>query len=400
MFYGDLSLPAKAAPSNQLPVIDTLIADKAIGVSPLTVNFTVMANDLDGSIAAYEWFVNGFNEGNVGPAYSGLTTHCTHTFLTPHRYSAEVQAVDNYKARAWKTVEIVVNPAPGQPMRVNCGACDYNLWGDPGWFFVPGADYTDSFGNIWLHDQRFSEGTWGWSSSDGPEVNLSEVAGTVDQTLYQCYRYGMGEEATGITYRIPVSNGGYLLKLGFADMRSGNTGETIMDVDVEGVTQVTGLDVFARVGGKTVLTIPLPVDVADGDLTFTLRENSSSSNTPFLNCFEIIPDGTRTEDPVSGAFVEGLTASPNPFNPVLSIVVRYQSGNTVTSATQDNTLRIYNVRGNLVRSLSPSEVLHTGASGVTCCYTWNAGAEASGAYFVRADVGGKKVFSKKAVLLK
>jgi len=47
-----------------------------------------------------------------------------------------------------------------------------------------------------------------------------------------------------------------------------------------------------------------------------------------------------------------------------------------------------------------SEVLHTGASGVTCCYTWNAGAEASGAYFVRADVGGKKVFTKKAVLLK
>ncbi|MBA4387140.1 MAG: hypothetical protein C0404_04105, partial [Verrucomicrobia bacterium] len=293
IFYGDLSLPAKAAPSNSVPAISAFTSDRSSGTAPLTVNFAVKASDPDGTIADYEWFVNGFSQWAPVPAYSGTATNISHTFTLPHRYPAEVQAIDNYKARAWTSKEITVGPTPGDPVRVRCG----RNFG----YYAAGWDHTDASGNIWLHDQAFASGTWGYSGGNEGYV-ASVVAGTEADVLYQYFR--MTDSYSGaFTYRIPASNGCYWLNLKLADMQSSGAGQRIMDVAAEGLTQVYGLDVYAQAGGKTALNIPLYVEVADGELTFTVSRNAASPNDVFLNSFEVIPYSMGNRPPLAAAQV-------------------------------------------------------------------------------------------------
>lgn len=275
MFYGDLSLPAKAAPSNAVPVISAFTSDRTTGAAPLAVSFAVAAGDPDGTVANYEWFLNGFNVGVDGPLYSGLSTNVSHTFTKAHRFAAEVQAIDNYKARAWKSKEIAVAPTPGQPLRATCGKnlSTYN----------PSYDYTDLASNLWLHDQAVVAGTWGYSGGNEGYV-AQAVAGTEDDALYQSFRTG-----SSFTYKIPVPNGGYWLRLKLADMQSTAAGQRVMDVTAEGVTQVFALDVYALAGAKAATTVECYVDVADGELTFSINRNAAATADAFLNAFEVIP---------------------------------------------------------------------------------------------------------------
>ena len=298
MFYGDLSLGAKMAPSNEIPAISALSASRVSGVAPLTVDFSTQASDADGAVALYEWFAEGSQFGRVEPTHVGPNrTSISHTYTLPYRYLARVEVVDKYKARAWKDVEIIVAPQPGQPLRVNCddshrltANADARLqrplsayeYAKNGRF--ESRDYFDAGGNIWLHDQPHIAGTWGLSeAANGDYVNAA-VAGTTDPELFHNFR-----DHTKIAYRVPVPNGTYQLRLGFADMRSTAAGQRVMDITVQGARVATGVDIFAEAGAKTARTLTYEATVQDGELSFSVDKNSASANNAFLNCFEVIP---------------------------------------------------------------------------------------------------------------
>lgn len=274
MWYGDLSLGVKLYPSNSVPVIASVTADKTSGTAPLTATLSAAVRDPDGSIASCEWFINGFDGGYNGPTFSGASTSLTHTFALAHRYPVEVQAVDNYMARAWASKEIVVAPEPNKPVRVRCGK---NFT-----YYTPGWDYTNAAGDVWLHDQAFAAGTWGYSGGNEGYVNAG-VSNTADDAVFQYFRSG-----PSFTYKVPVTNGAYWLNLCFADMQSSAAGQRVMDIDVEGMNMVGGLDVYAQTGPKTAGVLPLYVEVTDGELAFTVRKNAASANDAFLNCFEVV----------------------------------------------------------------------------------------------------------------
>ena len=342
MIYGDLSTRVKLYPSNKLPAISSLTADKTTGVAPLTVNFTASASDTDGTISRYEWFVNGFNSGVDDPVYSNSTGVCAHTYTLPHRYPAEVQVVDNYLARAWTSVDIVVAPIPGEPLRVNCG---YDVTN-----FMPGADHTSSSGKLWLHDQSFGYGEWWvnkgpWGYCDGGEgyfdpgqaghPQYQDVANTEDDTLYQRFRTG-----DSISYKVLIANGNYMLNLGFADMLSSSSGTSVMDVEVEGKTMVSGLDIYAASGPKTAQTISLYTEVADGELDFTLRKNIAAAGPAFLSCFEVAPYTSGNRPPMAesrniktpqNTTVPILLTATDPDNdPMTYIIVKPPAHGTLT----------------------------------------------------------------------
>ncbi|OVE76401.1 hypothetical protein BVX97_01035 [bacterium E08(2017)] len=281
MFYGDLSLPAKAAPSNAVPVITDVTADKLSGSAPLTVNFTVTANDPDGSISSYEWFMTGFTEGAAGPDFAGTDNERAYVFTNAHRYAVEVQAVDNYMARAWQTRTVNVGPKPGETLRVTCGM---NLS-----TYSPDDDYTDTVGDLWLHDQSYANGTWGYSGGRNSSVSQG-VADTMDDTIYQNYRYT--HNAVAFTYTIPVANGGYWLKLMFADMKSTSAGQRVIDIEAEGVQIISALDIYAVAGAKTAYQTDTYIQVNDGELNFTVSKNDGASIEGFLNAFEVVPVNT------------------------------------------------------------------------------------------------------------
>lgn len=298
MFYGDLSLGAKMAPPNEIPVISSLSASRVSGVAPLTVDFSTQVSDADGAVALYEWFAEGSQFGRVEPTHMGPNrTSISHTYTLPYRYLARVEVVDEYKARAWKDVEIIVAPQPGQPLRVNCDEshrltvnADARLqrplsayeYAKNGRF--ESRDYVDAGGNIWLHDQPHIAGTWGFSeAANGDYVNAA-VANTSDPELFHDFR-----DHAKIAYRVPLSNGTYQLRLGFADMRSTAAGQRVIDITVQGVRVATGVDVFAQAGAKTARTLTYEATVQNGELSFSVDKNSASPNNAFLNCFEVIP---------------------------------------------------------------------------------------------------------------
>ncbi|MBA4388214.1 MAG: hypothetical protein C0404_09550 [Verrucomicrobia bacterium] len=298
IFYGDLSLPVKPTAANQMPVISVFTNNVITGSAPLTVNFAVTASDPDGSISNYEWFVDGHWYGEVNPTHSGASvTNISHIYTLPHRYLARVEVMDNYKARAWQEKEIIVGPAPGQPLRVNCD--NVNNWIGNNYDYVkkcyrPGADYTATNGDIWLHDQEYIAGTWGLSGTCYGGYVEQPVANTTDPALYKVFR-----TSSSMTYRVPVTNGGYWLNLGFADMQSSGAGQRVMDVEVEGALMVSGLDVYSQVGGRSAMTVSLYTEVTDGELTFTVEKNVSSPNDAFINCFEVIPYAGGNRPPMA-----------------------------------------------------------------------------------------------------
>ncbi len=286
VFYGDLSLPAKAAPANQVPVVESFGGDKTAGRAPLTVDFSLAAGDADGEIVRHEWFLNGFFEGVYGPEAVNLDGVRTHTYTQPRRYLAEAQAVDNWKARVWAIQEIRVAPEQAAPLRVQCG---WTLT-----HFTPESDYTDGQSRLWLHDQAFAAGTWGYAGG-GIRFVSDGVAGTDDPGLYQRFR-----EGTSFSYRIPLANGGYTVILHFADMRSTGADQRILDIALQGIPRLTGLDVAAEAGLKTALAVPLNIAIGDGDggeLILTVARNEAATADPFLNAIEILPGLGPNEAP-------------------------------------------------------------------------------------------------------
>lgn len=284
-FHGDLSVKAKVAPANQMPVISGVTADRSSGIAPFTVTLTTSASDADGTIANYEWFLNGYDYGRKEPQYTGSSNSRTVSFALAHRYPVRVQAIDNYRAWVAASTEVVVAADSTKPIRVRCGK---NFT-----YYTYGWDYTNAAGDVWLHDQAFTSGTWGYSGGNEGYVNAA-VSNTVDDALFQYFRSG-----STFTYRVPVTNGTYWLNLHLADMQSSGSGQRIADIDVEGVTQMAGLDVFAQLGGKAAGLVALCAAVTDGELTFTVKKNAASPNDVFLNSFEIMPYSGGNRPPVA-----------------------------------------------------------------------------------------------------
>ena len=96
----------------------------------------------------------------------------------------------------------------------------------------------------------------------------SEIAGTIDDPLYQLQRFDRPAPPE-LTYTFGVPNGDYTVNLLFAENWSGAwaAGVRVFSVQMEGTTVISNLDIFSEVGARTALVKSVPVTVADGQLT-------------------------------------------------------------------------------------------------------------------------------------
>ena len=160
---------------------------------------------------------------------------------------------------------------------------------------VGGAAYTDAGGNLWSADTGFNTGSaLGWPAS-------TVIAGTSEPTLYQTERWDE-PSAPALTYSFNVPNGTYQVKLHFAENYSAlfAVGQRVFGVQVEGVTVIPALDVFAEAGARTALIKTLDATVSDGALNIAFIHNVED---PFVNAIEVYsvtsaPDTTAPSTPV------------------------------------------------------------------------------------------------------
>ncbi len=286
MYYGDLSLPVMASQSNLPPVVDSFSADKTTGPAPLTVEFSAEATDTDDSIVLHEWFCEGYRQNGITmePQYSNMSSVQTHTYQLAHRYLAEFQVMDQFRARAWaQPVTIAVSPTPGTILRINCGRHSR--------YAVADFDYRDDDGNLWLHDQDYlNDGTWGWSSNHN-ETNIigGDIGGTELDDVFAYYR--KTRDGT-VSYHIPIQNGRYKVTVGFAEpSASVAVGERLIDVTMEGETWLSAFDIIAQAGAaKTAVTTEAIVEITDGELNLDFFPNQASEQEAVVNSIVVEPD--------------------------------------------------------------------------------------------------------------
>jgi hypothetical protein len=96
-----------------------------------------------------------------------------------------------------------------------------------------------------------------------------------------------------------------------------------------------------------------------------------------------------------------FAVSPNPFNPVVSVLLRITDKNGFAGKKWNRMLSVFDIRGVRVASLEPSRFRYNSANQISSTtWQWNAGQAASGAYVIRIDAGNGKVLTKKVVLTK
>jgi hypothetical protein len=106
-------------------------------------------------------------------------------------------------------------------------------------------------------------------------------------------------------YSFAAANGNYQVNLYFAETCTGQTvGARVFDVQMQGLTVISGLDIFATVGTNVALVKSANATVTNGTLAIQFVHRSTNGvNNPIVYAIEILPAGGGAPPPVSVAVV-------------------------------------------------------------------------------------------------
>jgi hypothetical protein len=127
-----------------------------------------------------------------------------------------------------------------------------------------GGSYAAFDGTIFESDSAYATGGNTYS-------NNAAITGSQDITLYQTERYGT------YSYELPVLNQKYDVTFKFAEIFHEATEGRVFDVQVEGVTVIDDLDIFAEVGHDAAYDVVVEnIDVTDGALSISMVSDVDS----------------------------------------------------------------------------------------------------------------------------
>jgi hypothetical protein len=146
-----------------------------------------------------------------------------------------------------------------------------------------GEGFVDVAGNTWYSDYGFNIGS--------TSTSAAAIAGTDDDQLYQSERFDGSPNGESLLYAFDLPNGHYEVKLHFAEVWSGASGEglRVFDVNAEGNLVVDDMDIFARVGANRACTTTFPVFVSDGQLNIGFLHGVQNPKICGIEVFEIMP---------------------------------------------------------------------------------------------------------------
>ncbi|MCP5098633.1 MAG: choice-of-anchor D domain-containing protein, partial [Chloroflexi bacterium] len=164
-----------------------------------------------------------------------------------------------------------------------------------------GAGHTAVNGDVFVADQAYTAGSYGFSGNKRDFAFSSAIANTDDDPIYQDIASNRN-----FSYLFDVPNGDYNVTLHFMEPWQDAVGERIFDVSMEGAVVLDDYDIYAVAGARyTAVTETIAVNVTDGtlDIDFDLVSRYSMvaaisvvSGTP------PIPEPEITVSPTSLAF--------------------------------------------------------------------------------------------------
>lgn len=124
------------------------------------------------------------------------------------------------------------------------------------------AQFIDESKTVWLADQLYKQGNFGFIGNNAPAVygsqNDKNVFGTDDDPLFQT----MQENLTA--YRFDVPAGVYEVELKFAETKFEKAGQRVFDVKINGQTLLEKLDLVKEVGFQFAFIRKFKVTAKDG----------------------------------------------------------------------------------------------------------------------------------------
>jgi hypothetical protein len=160
-------------------------------------------------------------------------------------------------------------PQTQQPIRVNAGS-----------YYA----YRDSKGQSWSADHGFNTGS---ISNSAPSAT---VTGTTDPTLFKTARVGTSSGAD-LQYQFTVAKGLYKVNLYFAETYFSSAGRRVFDVQMQGATVYSGLDIFAQAGADHALVKSAQISVTNGQLVIRFAHRANGT-VPIISALEILPAGS------------------------------------------------------------------------------------------------------------
>ena len=169
-----------------------------------------------------------------------------------------------------------------------------------------------------------TEGNWQAGAFQTTGTSFTNTASITGLSGIPNALFANGAEAanatpgTALNFALPAANGGYTLRLFFADANSTAAGQDVFNIVVNGTTLVANYDAFAAAGGQNkAVELDLPVNVSGG----------TGVNLSFVNA-------SGTYD----AFVNGIEldqAVPGALTPLANIAVSTNNGQTWSTIATD-----------------------------------------------------------------
>lgn len=191
---------------NDLPVA-SLVANPTSGPAPLSVDFDASGSrDPDGTIADYEWDIDGVVNGwNWVPGITGSTFN--HTYASPGTFKPTVRVTDNDGATAMRSVTVTVAAPPNQAPSAVVTASP-STGNAPLEVYLDGSGSTDPDGNIVKYEWDWEgDGTWDISGATNAQVKTYSVVGTFNASLRVTDNEGL-TDTTSVTITVNAGGGG------------------------------------------------------------------------------------------------------------------------------------------------------------------------------------------------
>ena len=124
------------------------------------------------------------------------------------------------------------------------------------------ADFTDADGAVWIADQPYETGRWGFLGTDAKRIFSTppdpNILNTLSDPLFQTQVEGLSE------YRVDVPDGLYTVELLFAERRFAESGRRVFDVEINGERVLEKLDIAAIAGRNRAYVKRVGVDARGG----------------------------------------------------------------------------------------------------------------------------------------
>lgn len=224
---------------------------------------------VDSGVPAFSdvaWLSITPTEGELAPGgTTNLNVSVDTTGLQPGLYLASIFVQSNSGREA--TLRIPVSVVVSDYLQaVNAG----------------GKAYTDSSGDVWVKDQAYAAGGWGYMQKGSVNSTKQAISGTTDPAMYQDLR----SDAYGYRYD-NVPNGIYQIDFRFAELDKVKLGQRLFDAIVEDTVVLPAHDIQYEVGRFAAEARTFFVEVTDGRLDVRLIKRSGSKPA-VINALRVI----------------------------------------------------------------------------------------------------------------